>query len=185
MKPKGKGSTHERVAIRLEGLETADFPHIRPWIDPRTFRIFNDPIDDQQLSRLLTKHLNGRPTSLGYRIVRISDSETIGLIHATIDWQNRLAHIGQVIVGDPALRRLGIGTEGMTQFLRVCFDDLGLHRAQLFVDEDNTEAIACYTKVGFRIEGLMREAIKVGNDYISWHSMSILEAEWRTRSGGR
>ncbi|MCP4634730.1 MAG: GNAT family N-acetyltransferase, partial [candidate division Zixibacteria bacterium] len=123
---------------------------------------------------------DGKPTSLGYRIVRTSDAEVIGLIHAIIDWQNSLAHIGQIIVGDPELRGTGIGTESIVQFLRVCFDDLGLHRAQLFVDEDNAGAIACYLKAGFRIEGLMREATKVDSDYVSWHSMSILEGEWRS-----
>jgi RimJ/RimL family protein N-acetyltransferase len=64
-------------------------------------------------------------------------------------------------------------------FLRICFDDLELHRAQLFDDEDNTDAIACYKKVRFRAEGLMREGTKVGSEYVSWYSMSILEDEWR------
>jgi RimJ/RimL family protein N-acetyltransferase len=164
--------------IRLEPLETQDFPLIRPWIDPRVFRIFHEPIDDAQLSRLLTKYENERPTSLGFRIVRSSDSEVIGLIHATIDRQNNLAHIGQIIVGDPRLRRIGIGTASLVQLLRMCFNELGLHRVQLFVDEDNLSAIACYKKVGFKVEGLMREATKIDDGYVSWYSMSILEEEW-------
>jgi RimJ/RimL family protein N-acetyltransferase len=134
---------------------------------------------------LLTAHEDGRPVSLGYRIVRAADSEVIGLIHATIDWKNMLAHIGQVVVGDPELRGLGIGADCMKFILSVCFDDLSLHRAQLFVDADNTAAIECYKKVGFQVEGLMREATKVDSDYVSWHSMSILEDEWRDIAGGR
>ncbi|MCP4633406.1 MAG: hypothetical protein GY855_10815, partial [candidate division Zixibacteria bacterium] len=66
--------------------------------------MFRSPIDDDQLGRLLTMYADGKPTSLGYRIVRTSDAEVIGLIHAIIDWQNSLAHIGQIIVGDPELR---------------------------------------------------------------------------------
>ena len=73
----------------------------------------------------------------------------------------------------------------MRSFLRVCFNDLGLHRVQLFVDKDNAEAIACYLKVGFQVEGLMREATRVGSEYISWHSMSILEDEWRNTAEGK
>jgi RimJ/RimL family protein N-acetyltransferase len=83
-------------------------------------------------------------------------------------------------VGDPALWGIGIGTDSITRFLRVCFDDLGLHRAQLFVDEDNAGAIACYRKAGFQVERLMREATKVGPDFVSWYDMSILENEWRS-----
>jgi len=173
------------IEIRLEELEPKDFPRIRPWLDPGTFRVFRAPVDDSQLGRLLTHYVDGKPTSLGYRVVRTSDGEVIGLIHATIDWRNNLAHIGQIVVGDPALRGLGIGTDVIRRFLRVCFDDLDLHRAQLFVDEDNAEAIACYRKAGFRVEGLMREATKVGSKYISWYSMSILKEEWRSHHRGR
>lgn len=165
--------------IRLEPLRVQDFPQIRPWIDPRVFRIFREPVDDAQLSRLLTKYEDDRPTSLGFRIVRSSDSEVIGLIHATIDWQNKLAHIGQIIVGDPRLRCVGIGSASLVQLLRMCFNELGLHRVQLFVDEDDLSAISCYKKVGFRLEGLMRDATRIDDGYVSWYSMSILEEEWR------
>jgi RimJ/RimL family protein N-acetyltransferase len=173
IQPPGK-----RPEIRLEPLEVRDFPLIRPWIDTRVFRIFREPIDDEQLSRLLTKYEDEQPTSLGFRIVRSSDSAVIGLIHATINWQNNLAHIGQIIVGDPEIRSTGVGTVSLRQVLRVCFNDLGLHRVQLFVDEDNLSAIACYKKVGFKVEGLMRDATKVDDGYVSWYSMSMLQAEW-------
>ncbi len=180
----GEKPIRKPIEIRLEEHKPEDFPRIRPWLDPRIFRVFRAPVDDDQLGRLLTVHADGKPISLGYGIVRVSDAEIIGLIHATIDWGNNLAHIGQIVVGDAVLRGSGIGTDGMTRFLRVCFDDLGLHRAQVFVDEDNAAAIACYRRVGFRVEGLMREATKVGSTYISWHSMSILEDEWRSNQQG-
>jgi RimJ/RimL family protein N-acetyltransferase len=168
-------------AIGLEPLEPHDFPLIRSWIDPRVFRIFHDPVDDDQLRRLLTSYDDGRPRSLGYRIVRCADTEIIGLIHAIIDWKNDLAHIGQLIVGDPDLRGRGIGAAALRLFLPICFEELGLHRAQIFVDEDNQSAIACYEKVGFKREGLMREATKTAEGYVSWYSMSILAGEWRAR----
>ena len=174
-----KKPIHKAIEIRLEELESKDLPHIGGWIDPLTFRMFRAPVDNEQLLQLFTSYSDGRPTSLGYRIVRTSDAELIGLIHATIVWDNNLAHIGQIVVGDPALRGLGIGTESIKLFLKVCFDDLDLHRVQLFVDDNNAGAIACYRKAGFQIEGLMREATKVSSGYVSWHSMSILEDEWR------
>jgi RimJ/RimL family protein N-acetyltransferase len=181
----GPGGRHNGTPaeIRLEELTRSDFNKIRPWIDPDTFRIFHAPVDDDQLAALLTSDDRGKPRSLGRRIVRLPNGEVVGLIHATIDWKNMLAHIGQIVI-DPAHRGSGIGAAALTQFLSVCFDDLGLHRAQLFVDEDNTEALACYRKVGFKVEGLMREATRVGSEYISWHSMSILEDEWRSTEEG-
>lgn len=184
MKPERGNRKGAAFEIRLEDLTRTDFNRIRPWIDPAIFRIFKAPVDDDQLAALLTADEDGSVRSLGYRIVRVSDAEVIGLIHATIDWRNMLAHIGQIAV-TPALRGMGIGTAALRLFLRVCFDGLGLHRAQLFVDEDNPKAIACYRKAGFRAEGLMREATRVGSRYVSWYSMSILEDDWRDTAGGR
>jgi RimJ/RimL family protein N-acetyltransferase len=183
LEPEGGAPGKKIAQIRLEDLMREDFERIRPWIDPKTFRIFHAPVDDEQLTVLLTAHESGRPTSLGYRIVRVSDAEIVGVVHATIDWKNNLAHIGQIVV-DPLLRGAGIGAASLKLILDLCLNELRLHRAQLFVDEDNAEAIACYRKIGFQVEGLMREATKVGTDYVSWHSMSILEDEWR-RSGER
>jgi RimJ/RimL family protein N-acetyltransferase len=83
--------------------------------------------------------------------------------------------VGQIVVGDPGLRRSGIGTASLLQLLEICFAELGLHRVQLFVDEDNLATIACCRKAGFRDEGLMRDATKTDRGYVSRHSMSILE----------
>ncbi|MBN1459124.1 MAG: GNAT family N-acetyltransferase [Armatimonadetes bacterium] len=174
-----------RQDIRLEPLEAGDFPLIRPWIDPRVFRAFREPVDDGQLERLLTRWENDRPTSLGYRIVIAADSRTVGLVHAVIDWRNDLAHVQQIVVGDPALRNSGIGTASLLQLLAVCFGEIGLHRVQIFVDDDNAGAIACYKKAGFAPEGLMRDATKTPDGYVSWYSMSILEGEWRRERGRR
>jgi len=94
--------------VRLEPLEAGDFSLIRPWIDPRVFRIYREPVDGRRLDRLLTRYENDRPTSPGYRIVHSSDS----------------------------------------------------------------------AMVGFEIDGLMREATRTDDGYVSWFSMSILAREW-------
>jgi hypothetical protein len=86
MRAERRECIRKSIEIRLEELEPKDFARIRPWIDRRTFRMFRTPVDDDQLGRLLTKYVHGKPATLGYRIVRTSDAEVIGLIHATIDW---------------------------------------------------------------------------------------------------
>ncbi|MFC1572556.1 GNAT family N-acetyltransferase [Candidatus Eisenbacteria bacterium] len=177
------GSNATRV--RLEELVPNDFPSVRPWIDPDIFPIFREPVDDEQLERLLTKHEDGRPTSLGYRIVLRQSAQLVGLVHAILDWKNHLAHVGQIVVGDPTLRNQGLGTESLRLLLGICFDRVGVHRAQLFVDEPNVAAVACYKKAGFVVEGLMREASRRKGAYVSWYSMSMLRREWQDSCTGR
>jgi len=166
------------VNISFRPLERNDFPIIRNWIDHRLFRRFIPPIDDSQLEVLLPSYSNNQ--IVDHSIVAYSgDTDNVlGFSHTVIDWKNELAHIQQIVVGEKEFKRCGIGTELMQKTLTECFDNLKLHRAQLFVDEDNTPAVKFYKKIGFHTDGLMREATKFEDQFISWFCMSILKNEW-------
>jgi ribosomal-protein-alanine N-acetyltransferase len=45
--------------------------------------------------------------------------------------------------------------------LDFCFGELGLHRAQAFIDPRNIASIALVKKLGFRREGLLRDNLRV------------------------
>jgi len=167
------------MKITLEELEQKDLPIICDWIDPNIFQIFQAPVDEEQLERLLSKRHNGLLMEQGLRGVDTKTGEILGLIHIVIDHKNDLAHVQQIVV-DPNLRGKGIGTAILKMLLEICFVKHQLHRVQIFVDEDSKQAISCYKKAGFKTEGLMREAAKVKNSYLSWYSMSVLANEWKS-----
>ena len=60
----------------------------------------------------------------------------------------------------PEFRGQGLGERLMRQTLDAA-RAFGLHRVELTVRQANSNAIALYRKLGFEIEGLMRDAIKV------------------------
>jgi len=171
------------MEIELVILEKTDLKRIKDWIDPNVFRIFSHPVDEKQLEKLLPKCDGKIPVELGYKAVDTKENKLIGMVHLTLNHKNNYAHIGQIVV-DPDLRGEGIGTEILKQTLDICFGKFGLHRVQLFVDDDNELAFSCYKKVGFKNEGLIRDLIKVGNKYVSMFSMSILEHEWDKQKKG-
>jgi len=172
---------HDRMVIT--DLERCDFPVIRGWIDPSLFRIFRAPIGDDQLEGLLSKRSDGRLTDLGLKAVDDTGS-AIGFIHVILDWANDLGHIQQILVGEPGLRRQGAGSAMMQHALGVCFDEHRLHRIQLFVDEGNEPALAFYRKQGFHTDGFMRESRKIGDRFVGWYGLSMLQSEWNKRKGG-
>jgi RimJ/RimL family protein N-acetyltransferase len=51
---------------------------------------------------------------------------------------------------------------------------IGLQRVELTVRENNAIAIALYKKVGFEIEGLQRNAVRIDGDYENIVCMAIL-----------
>lgn len=77
------------------------------------------------------------------------------------------------------MRGNGIGTTALRLLLDICFANLDLHRVSLAVFDFNEAAVRCYEKVGFRKEGLMREARRVGGEYWSYYEMSIFYREYR------
>jgi len=81
----------------------------------------------------------------------------LGNIRLTIlDADSTTGELG-VMIGDKSRWDKGYGTDAIRTLLDHAFSDLGLHRVQLTVDEDNYRGIRCYEKCGFRREGLLRE----------------------------
>ena len=66
----------------------------------------------------------------------------------------------------------------------ICFAEHRLHRAQLVTDEDNPAAISCYEKVGFHLDGCLRELIKTESGYKDEYIYSVLREEWSRRRHG-
>ena len=73
----------------------------------------------------------------------------------------------------------GIGSWAIEKTLEFAFEELRLHRVELDVFSFNTRAIHTYEKMGFRHEGVLRDAIKTNDGYADDVSMAILEDEWR------
>ena len=95
-----------------------------------------------------------------------------------IDYELKSANFRIAIFHHQA-RGQGIGTWMINQTLSFVFDVLKLHRISLDVFSFNKRAIHTYEKVGFKHEGVLRDAIKDGNQYADDILMSILEDEWR------
>jgi RimJ/RimL family protein N-acetyltransferase len=151
------------------------------WSGPWDFRW---PLDRLQLRR--DAETPGDRRRL-FAAVEPHGGELVGHAMLTVQPEHRLGVIGRVLI-DPARRGEGLGTELMHELVRVGFDELGLHRLQLGVYDFNLGAIACYERVGFAIEGRMRDSTRGSTGYWSSYLMALLEPEYRAHrdpeSGG-
>ncbi|KAI1177330.1 acyl-CoA N-acyltransferase [Nemania sp. FL0916] len=76
-------------------------------------------------------------------------------------------------------QRQGYGTEALAWALDWAFDFARLHRVELTVFGWNPGARRFYSRVGFREEGVKREAIWFMGAWHDFYEMAILEHEWR------
>lgn len=81
---------------------------------------------------------------------------------------------------DTRLAGRGYGTEATRLMLDHGFGMLNLHRIELDVYSINERAIHVYEKVGFKREGVLRDAHYYNHDYYDVVMMSILEDEYRS-----
>ncbi|OGP78486.1 MAG: hypothetical protein A2V86_15660 [Deltaproteobacteria bacterium RBG_16_49_23] len=182
---------HERGnvnTIELKPFERNDFLRLIGWVKTPEFLlqwagpVFHFPLDESQLDIYLKDSLGNPPLRKIYKAMNIADRRIIGHIELNgIDLRNKLATVCRVLVGEPSERRKGIGLQMVRKILEIGFDQLGLHRMDLVVFDFNQAAIKCYEKAGFRKEGHIREARKIGTEYWSLYQMSILEHEWRLK----
>jgi RimJ/RimL family protein N-acetyltransferase len=63
------------------------------------------------------------------------------------------------------------------------FEQLRMHRIALEVNSHNERARRVYEKVGFVAEGVLRDALRWGAEWVDATVMSILASEWDRHHG--
>jgi RimJ/RimL family protein N-acetyltransferase len=152
--------------IELKEFTKLDYGRLISWINSEHLmyvfaaKVFEFPITNSQLDNY-TSNANRKV----YKIIDKNSKEVIG--HAELnnsDLSNKSARICRVLIGDVKHRHKGYGSLIIKELVRI---DLGVY-------DFNKNAIKCYQKCGFEIEGLLKENIKIGNEYWSTYNMSIL-----------
>jgi [ribosomal protein S5]-alanine N-acetyltransferase len=132
-----------------------------------SMRFWNTPLHTKRIEteRAVRRFIDCTPSY--YRFWAVADKATdhcLGLVNYHDGHiRNKRAAIGYII--DPAHCRQGIATEAVSAMLRFCFEEFGLHRLQAFIHPENTPSRALIEKLGFRCEGLLRENLRVGDDW--------------------
>lgn len=156
------------------------------WLnDPETTRFLESGRREEtkdSIARYIADYSN-RDDARFLAIMLREDDRHVGNVKLEpINWVHRNAVLG-IMIGDPAARGRGVGTDTMITVLRYAFRDLGLHRVTLGVRADNDPAIHCYKKVGFTEEGRWREGVRNNNDYIDQVWMGIIDREFDALHG--
>ncbi|WP_189149081.1 GNAT family N-acetyltransferase [Streptomyces lacrimifluminis] len=100
-------------------------------------------------------------------------SRVVGAIQWGAEDEPDYRHANIDIYLDPAVHGRGLGTDAVRALARHLIDDHGHHRLVIDPAADNTAAIRCYRKVGFRPVGIMRQYER-GPDG-SWHDGLLMD----------
>ncbi|MBP5296763.1 MAG: GNAT family N-acetyltransferase [Bacteriovoracaceae bacterium] len=173
--------------FRLRAVERSDLSwlkHLRE--DPSvssclgTFCLLNDERQERWFNSLQTD------STKCYMIFEKRESNNsfvkLGMVRITeIDLINRSMCVG----GDLAqeYRGKGYAKDMYKLIFQYGFNHMNMHRLYLFVLEDNMVAKGLYQQMGFKLEGVQREAIYSNGKYKNYEMMGLLKNEYLEHRG--
>jgi RimJ/RimL family protein N-acetyltransferase len=171
--------------------------HLRPF-RPDDLDALWDMLCDEEGARLTGTHtaVTRAAADRWYRS-RGEDSDRLDLAIATaeddrcvgevvlngLDPANRSCAFRISLIG-PSVYGRGYGTEATRLILAHAFDTVGLHRVALEVYDLNPRARHVYDKLGFVVEGVLRDALWWEDRFHDAIAMSMLAPEWERLKPG-
>jgi len=117
--------------------------------------------------------LTDEPDSVRFT-VRL-DGEVVGMIQYAEEEEPMYRHAGIDLFLDPTVHGRGIGVDTVRTIALHLVRDRGHHRLTIDPAVDNAAAIRCYTKVGFRPVGVLRQYERDGASG-EWHDGLLMDA---------
>ncbi|MEE8421960.1 MAG: GNAT family protein [Dehalococcoidia bacterium] len=172
--------------VRLRPLELADAEQLRAWFsNPELLQLMAAAPYQFSLAAeeefIRSKSTNDWEHGIALAI-EVLDAGDEPLLIGTVELrllspEARLGELG-IAIGDPEYWSRGYGEDVVRTVCRYGFEDLDLHRIGLTTAAYNARAQRCYEKVGFIVEGSMRESRYVCGRYYDMTVMGLLRGEF-------
>ena len=164
--------------ITLRAIEREDLSDYVQWLNnPAVLEYFGNqvPLSLEQEEKWYHDML--RDPSVQAFAVEFEGQHVGSAGFSNIDGRNSRAEVG-LFIGSPEMWDRGLGSDVLKTLVRFGFEQMNLNRIYLQVFAGNQRAIHLYEKVGFRHEGLWRQAAFRQGRYHDLLWMSILREEW-------
>lgn len=97
-----------------------------------------------------------------------------------IDWRNRNAEIG-IFIGDKQSRGKGYATQAISLMAEHAFSKLNLRKLCTGMIEGNEASKKAFEKVGFKVEGALREHFHLNGKYLDCYRLGLLRSEFKVK----
>lgn len=170
--------------VRLRAIEREDIPRFLRWMNDREvtqFLLINSPLSKSMEEKWFERQLEippheGQVLAIEVRVgddwLHIGNSG----LH-DVQSVDRNAEFG-IVIGEKEYWNRGYGRIATRLTLQHGFDDLNLHRIYLYAFATNPRAVKTYEAAGFKLEGVLRQAVYKNGAYLDLIAMSILQPEW-------
>ncbi len=164
--------------IKLRALVREDVERLRNWRNlPELFRYHFSPLPLSQMEqeRWYENYASGGRQTI-FIIETLKEKQIGYTLIKDLDHKNQCAEIGLFL--SPEFQEQGYGKDSFKTLMKFCFNELNLHRLMLEVFSFNDRAVQMYKKLGFQVEGTLRDAYFCEGQFHNIVIMSILRDEF-------
>jgi RimJ/RimL family protein N-acetyltransferase len=168
--------------VRLGAFRPDDAAAFHRWYQDSAFSRHLDsspalPKSENRLARWLDEEERIRDSFM-FAIRTLDVDAIIGFIQLDdVQWNNGSGWLA-IGIGEADFRGQGYGYEAMGLALQFAFHEINLHRLQLTVFSYNLPAVRLYEKLGFKREGVFREALLRDGRRHHMFLYGLLAHEW-------
>lgn len=163
--------------VRLYAVGKENIPYIVMWRNDQEIlgNLFSFlPLNNEQEEIWYENYIKD-PTRQYFMIQENGTINSIGVIGLdNIDYRNGTASLS-IIIGDRKYRGKGYGTDALLTLLRFAFNEMNIRKIRANTFTENKAALRLYRKVGFVIEGCLKEEIFKHGEYKDVIILSIFK----------
>jgi ribosomal-protein-serine acetyltransferase len=161
----------EHHAEALYALTDRNRDHLAPWMPwVATTTSVADTMGFVTFSK--NEHAAGRATNCALRY----RGEVVGTAGLRLDANNKRAELGYWV--DKAHEGKGIVTRASRALTDAAFGELGMNRVEIHAGVENVRSRAVPERLGFVLEGVLRQYEKVGDRFVDHACYAALASEW-------
>ena len=171
------------MSVRLEPFSESDIETLIGWVDrPGASDLWASRTYPFPLTReIVQSHLERTKSTpcelVAFKILKNDHQKPVGHVELDrFDHQTHSVRITRLFI-DPANRGSGIARQAIELLLNYCFENLKLNRVEILAIETNEIAFHLYRKLGFTVEGFLRENMFLSGQRFGSHLLSILRSE--------
>ncbi len=143
--------------------------------------LFTGPFTDEASYFAHAQHASISEDPLHYAVIDLASGKAVGtLALMRIDPANGVIDVGHVTFS-PRLKRTPLSTEAQYLLMKHLFEDLGYRRYEWKCDSLNAPSRKAAARLGFRFEGIFRQALIYRNRSRDTAWFSIIDGEWPAR----
>lgn len=154
--------------INLRALNESDSSRLLKWVNNPELKIMTGtvfPVSNLEHERWFENKITNQDEKM-FGIEIIEESELIGVVGLkSINYINSNAEL-YIYIGNQTYFGKGYGKDAVQTIIKFAFEELNLHKVYLEVFSYNKKAQSLYEKVGFKVEGILKESLfKQGSFY--------------------